>query len=245
MRPPPARACWHAAVAETLPRPGRIHREAAGRVDLVCADCAVLHLDRDGQRKTWLLTAFVRRDSGGPDGAGGVPPSPTYAPEARAIGQSEGARLPLDSLALGARAGSRSTQRAGRDWVAELDTLIPSQAPDGRVKPACPHTEGAQPRDRSAAPSQDQLRALAAMLIPDRLRTDGRDGSARSLMRGVIPARAGTLVRRPGRAAEAARRPDGTLPGIDEGWDCAPGAACRSRRAARACHARAADARAE
>ncbi|MCX8133164.1 MAG: hypothetical protein N3D18_04265 [Roseococcus sp.] len=53
--------------------------------------------------------------------------------------------------------------------LVELDRLVPSHLDDGRPNPAYPHAEGVQPRDRGAAPSLDQIRALAAGLIPERL----------------------------------------------------------------------------
>jgi hypothetical protein len=53
--------------------------------------------------------------------------------------------------------------------VVELDSLVPSHLEDGNLNPAYPHAEGVQPRDRGAAPSQDQVRAIAASLIPERL----------------------------------------------------------------------------
>lgn len=53
--------------------------------------------------------------------------------------------------------------------VVELGSLIPSHGPDGRPNPSYPHAEGLQPRDRAAGPSQDQVRAIAARLIPERL----------------------------------------------------------------------------
>jgi hypothetical protein len=53
--------------------------------------------------------------------------------------------------------------------VVELRTLVPSHLDDGTPNPAYPHAEGVQPRDRGAAPSQDQVRAIAAGLIPERL----------------------------------------------------------------------------
>ena len=45
--------------------------------------------------------------------------------------------------------------------LVELDTLVPSHLDEGGLNPAYPHTEGVQPRDRGAAPSQDQIRAIA------------------------------------------------------------------------------------
>ncbi|WP_027284489.1 hypothetical protein [Rubritepida flocculans] len=53
--------------------------------------------------------------------------------------------------------------------VVSLRQLVPSHDPEGRPNPAYPHAEGLQPRDRAAAPSQDQVRAIAARLIPERL----------------------------------------------------------------------------
>jgi hypothetical protein len=53
--------------------------------------------------------------------------------------------------------------------LVELDSLVPSHLDEGGLNPAYPHAEGVQPRDRGAAPSQDQIRAIAAGLIPERL----------------------------------------------------------------------------
>lgn len=53
--------------------------------------------------------------------------------------------------------------------VVELRQLVPSHLDDGSQNPAYPHAEGVQPRDRGAAPSRDQVRAIAAGLIPERL----------------------------------------------------------------------------
>jgi hypothetical protein len=53
--------------------------------------------------------------------------------------------------------------------VVDLATLVPSHLDDGAPNPAYPHAEGVQPRDRGAAPSRDQVRAIAAGLIPERL----------------------------------------------------------------------------
>ena len=61
--------------------------------------------------------------------------------------------------------------------VVSLRKLIPSHDPDGRPNPAYPHAEGLQPRDRAAAPSQDQVRAIAARLIPERLQPNVEAGT--------------------------------------------------------------------
>jgi hypothetical protein len=53
--------------------------------------------------------------------------------------------------------------------LVELGALVPSHLDDGAPNPAYPHAEGVQPRDRGAAPSRDQVRAIAAGLIPERL----------------------------------------------------------------------------
>ncbi|MDW8399850.1 MAG: hypothetical protein RMK90_14950 [Acetobacteraceae bacterium] len=139
---------------------------------------AVLRLDRNGQTETWLLTAFEQRR--GPGGTGGEPPLPPYAPAGRSIDQPEGARPGPSDLPQGPRRFKvyAPTGRAVvvEAQVVELDRLIPSHGPDGRPNPAYPHAEGVQPRDRGSAPSQDQVRAIAAGLIPDRLRPNVEGG---------------------------------------------------------------------
>jgi len=45
--------------------------------------------------------------------------------------------------------------------LAELDQIIVSHDSEGRLNAAYPHAEGVQPRDRGAAPSQDQVREIA------------------------------------------------------------------------------------
>ncbi|WP_206934113.1 zeta toxin family protein [Roseococcus thiosulfatophilus] len=61
--------------------------------------------------------------------------------------------------------------------VVELDSLVPSHGPDGARNPAYPHDEGIQPRPRGEAPLQDQVREIAARLIPERLLPNTEAGS--------------------------------------------------------------------
>lgn len=68
--------------------------------------------------------------------------------------------------------------------VVELESLIPSHLPDGRDNPAFPHAEGVQPRDRGAAPSQDQIRQIAAGLIPERLMPNREAGFGAPIIAG-------------------------------------------------------------
>jgi DNA polymerase-3 subunit gamma/tau len=53
--------------------------------------------------------------------------------------------------------------------VVDLSRLVPSHDPEGRLNPAYPHAEGVQPRDRSAAPSAEQVRRIVAGFQPARL----------------------------------------------------------------------------
>lgn len=140
---------------------------------------AVLRLDRDGVRENWLLSAFEVR--GGSGGAGGLPPSPPYAPAGRAIDQTAGAEPRVQDVAPAARRFNAYTPAARavlvEPRVVSLRSLVPSHGPDGRPNPAYPHAEGLQPRDRAAAPSQDQVRAIAARLVPERLLPNVEAGS--------------------------------------------------------------------
>jgi hypothetical protein len=68
--------------------------------------------------------------------------------------------------------------------VVELSSLIPSHMDDGRLNPAFPHEEGVQPRDRGAAPSQDQIRQIAAGLIPERLMPNREAGFGAPIIAG-------------------------------------------------------------
>nr|WP_249118038.1 hypothetical protein [Neoroseomonas alkaliterrae] len=68
--------------------------------------------------------------------------------------------------------------------VVPLSSLVPSHGPDGTPNPAYPHAEGLQPRDRGAAPSRDQVRAIAAGLIPDRLLPNVEAGMGAPIVHG-------------------------------------------------------------
>lgn len=89
------------------------------------------------------------------------PPPPRYAATRAAVAAEEGQRF--NAFTPSGRAVQVEPQ------VVELRELIPSHLPDGQINPAFPHAEGVQPRDRGAAPSQDQVRAIAAALSPERL----------------------------------------------------------------------------
>jgi hypothetical protein len=89
------------------------------------------------------------------------PPPPRYGGTRNAIAAEEGQRF--NAFTPSGRAVMLEPQ------VVELDSLIPSHLPDGTLNPAFPHAEGVQPRDRGAAPSQDQVRTIAAQLVPERL----------------------------------------------------------------------------
>jgi hypothetical protein len=133
---------------------------------------ATLSLFRDGQRESWVITGFPL-DRDGPGGTGGLNPAPPYAPGPPFIGTSEGAGPSVAAIAPAARRFKVFTPIGRRvlvePQVVELDTLVPSHLDDGSPNPAYPHAEGVQPRDRGAAPSRDQVRAIAAGLIPERL----------------------------------------------------------------------------
>jgi len=134
---------------------------------------AVLRLDRDGTRENWLLTAFYRRDGGGGGGTGELPSTPAYTPPRRDIGAAAGAPPRSEVIASAARRFNAYTP-TGRavllePKVVELDRIIVSHDAEGRPNPAYPHEEGVQPRERGAAPSQAQVRAIASGLIPERL----------------------------------------------------------------------------
>jgi hypothetical protein len=176
---------WLRTVMPVILMQGRIARvygPADGlRVDLEAnGQRLVLSLFRAGQRENWVVTGFPVQGRGGPDGTGGVNPAPPYAPAPSGIQATAGAGPPLDSLAPGPRRFKvyAPTGRAVlvETRAVELDALIVSHGPDGRLNPAYPHAEGVQPRDRGSAPSQDQVREIAAKLIPDRLRPNVEGG---------------------------------------------------------------------
>jgi len=145
----------------------------AQRIDLVWqGHSAVLALHRHGVRENWILTGFPLRKSG-PDGTGGLNPPPPYAPRPTGTGATEGTRPQLDKLPEAPRRFNAYTP-TGRavllePKVVELDRIIVSHDAEGRPNPAYPHKEGVQPRERGAAPSQAQVRAIASGLIPERL----------------------------------------------------------------------------
>lgn len=131
----------------------------------------VLALHRFGQRENWVLSGFPPER--GPDGTGGGNPQPSYAPAPSVLRPPEGAGPRREDIAPAARRFNAyaPTGRAVlvEPRVVSLRQLVPSHDPEGRPNPAYPHAEGLQPRDRAAAPSQDQVRAIAARLIPERL----------------------------------------------------------------------------
>lgn len=124
-------------------------------------DSARVVLERDGWQAglvqsgaTWELRSLIRA------AAPGVPAPTPDAPVARRINVFT---PPGRSILVEPRA-------------VELGSLIPSHLEDGRLNPAYPHAEGVQPRDRSAAPSLDQVRNIAAGLIPERLAPNAEAG---------------------------------------------------------------------
>jgi hypothetical protein len=116
-----------------------------------------------------LKTAYFARKGGGP-GTAGSSPAPGAPPPLR---PERGPGAAAQNLSSNLKEFNAYTP-TGRAVLVEprvvsLRRLIPSHDPDGRPNPAYPHAEGLQPRDRSAAPSQDQVRAIAARLVPERL----------------------------------------------------------------------------
>ncbi len=152
-------------IRQTLPevllhgQPVRVYGAPdALRVDLRWQEHQLtLSLAREGQRENWVVAGAPTRSAA--DGAGAITPTPPAAP---AAGTAPGAQRFQVFTPTG-----RALLVEPR--VVELDQLVVSHSPDGVANPAYPHAEGLQPRDRGAAPSQDQVREIAARLIPERL----------------------------------------------------------------------------
>lgn len=72
--------------------------------------------------------------------------------------------------------------------LVDLADLTASHDGDGRPNPDYPHAEGLQPRDRSSAASQSQVRSLAANLQPERLAPSSDAGSGAPIVNasGVV-----------------------------------------------------------
>jgi hypothetical protein len=124
-----------------------------------------------------LKTAYFARKGGGP-GTAGSSPAPGAPPPLR---PERGPGAAAQNLSSNLKEFNAYTP-TGRAVLVEprvvsLRQLIPSHDPDGRPNPAYPHAEGLQPRDRAAAPSQDQVRAIAARLIPERLQPNVEAGT--------------------------------------------------------------------
>jgi len=149
------------------------------RVDLLWqGQRIVLALHRDGARENWILTGYPPER--GPGGTAGGNPQPPYAPGPSVLQPREGAGPRPADMPPGARRFNAYTP-TGRAVLVEprvvsLRRLIPSHDQEGRPNPNYPHAEGLQPRDRAAAPSQDQVRAIAARLIPERLQPNVEAG---------------------------------------------------------------------
>jgi hypothetical protein len=116
-----------------------------------------------------LKTAYFREGRGGPGtaGSGQAPgPPPPLRPE-----RGPGAAAQNLSSNLTQFNAYTPTGRAVllEPKVVDLDQIIVSHDAEGRPNPAYPHKEGVQPRERGAAPSQAQVRAIASGLIPERL----------------------------------------------------------------------------
>lgn len=158
------------------------------RVDLTWqAHRVVLALHRHGTRENWILSGFPPER--GPGGTAGGNPQPPYAPGPSVLQPREGAGPRTGDIAPAARRFNAyaPTGRAVlvEPRVVSLRALVPSHGPDGRPNPAYPHAEGLQPRDRAAAPSQDQVRAIAAGLIPERLLPNTEAGSGAPIVHGL------------------------------------------------------------
>jgi hypothetical protein len=158
------------------------------RVDLLWqGHRVVLALRRDGTRENWVLSGFPPER--GPGGTAGGNPQPPYAPGPSVLQPREGAGPRTSDMPPGARRFNAYTP-TGRGVLVEprvvsLRSLVSSHGPDGQPNPAYPHAEGLQPRDRSAAPSQDQVRAIASGLIPERLLPNTEAGSGAPIVHGV------------------------------------------------------------
>jgi len=160
---------WIRDVLPEVLTQGRITRvygpEQGRRVDLQWnGNRVVLSLFRSGQRENWVLSGFPL--DGGPGGTRGVNPAPPYAPAPSGIRATAGAGPRAATIAPAALRFNTYTP-TGRAVLVEprvvsLRTLVPSHDADGRLNPAYPHAEGVQPRDRSAAPSSEQVRQIVA-----------------------------------------------------------------------------------
>lgn len=120
---------------------------------------------------------FTRGGDGGAPGAANSGPGP--APRSPARPKREPGSAGTDVVPLMMRFNTYTPTGRGvlvEPQIMELGSLIPSHMDDGRPNPAFPHAEGVQPRDRSAAPSRDQVRAIAAGLIPERLMPNAEAG---------------------------------------------------------------------
>jgi hypothetical protein len=139
---------------------------------------AVIEEVRAGrQQLAFKSLYFVRGGEGGAPGAATSGPSPGLRPPSRPQREPGGAASDVSPDL----ARFNAYTPAGRavlvePQVMELDSLIASHLPDGAANPAFPHGEGVQPRDRGAAPSRDQVRAIAATLNPERLRPNPEAG---------------------------------------------------------------------
>lgn len=138
---------------------------------------AIIEVVRTRRQQLAFKTMFYVRGRGGGPGSGGSAPS-GGPPQPERPGTNPGpARQELGP----ALTRFQAYTPAGRavlvePQVVELDELIPSHLDDGALNPAYPHAEGVQPRDRGAAPSLDQIRAIAARLIPQRLQPNVEAG---------------------------------------------------------------------
>lgn len=150
-------------------RAGRMLREA--RTPAEAAEILTRYYERpadpDGQSRA--RAALADRYAGALRGEGDMP----------TLARVAGDRVTTPSEAADTAARRDLLERsvftaAGREVrvapeITELRDLIASHTDDGRINPGFPHDLGLQPRDRSTAASQAQIRQGAANLQPERL----------------------------------------------------------------------------
>ena len=150
----------HGALALIESRGGSAESALAGVMgadqarEAVARNGRLLHGDA-GQALGSIAGYYLGKDAGTPVG--------TLA------GKSVGAPMPVF-----ANGGARIDVQP---MLVDLADLTASHDGDGRPNPDYPHAEGLQPRDRSSAASQSQVRSLAANLQPERLAPSSDAGS--------------------------------------------------------------------
>lgn len=184
---------------------------------------AELRLQRTDGGEIWSVTDLRVR---GADAAGAAVAAEAPAPLVRA-GTSGDLAAEVRRLTVYTPTG-RAVLVEPR--IVSLRDLVVSHGPDGTPNPAYPHAEGLQPRDRSAAPSRDQVRAIAARLQPERLMPNSEAGAGAPIVGPDLVVESGnarvaalTLMHRSPDLAErraayldALRRAGFAVDGIDE-----------------------------